>query len=94
MHRPAFEYPLNSIAACVSVNLSTALARAGVARVGVRPGSVREYAANYAYAVTGRVEDVAELLGLSSLDTAARFVDPAWQDRWGGWVRSGAGDDD
>ncbi|MDQ3663628.1 MAG: hypothetical protein M3353_03080 [Actinomycetota bacterium] len=52
---------------------------------------MREFAANRIYALTGRVEDVARLLGLASLDTAARFLDPSWQDRWGPTVRSDAG---
>ena len=90
MHRPLVEYPANSVAPTVSMNLSRALQRAGVTRNGVRPRSVREYAANRTYAVTGRVEDVAHLLGLASLDTAAGFLDHTWQDRWGPTVRSTA----
>ena len=89
MHRPVLEYPLNSIAPTVSSNLSRALQRAGVTRAGVRPRSVREFAANHTYALTGRVEDVAQLLGLASLDTAAGFLDHSWQDRWGLTVRLG-----
>jgi hypothetical protein len=88
MHRPVLEYPPNSVAAGVSVNLSRALASAGVTRKGVRPASLREYAANRTYAISGGVEEVAELLGVTSLDTAARFVDPVWQDQWGEVVRS------
>ena len=88
MHRPLLEYPLNSIAPTVSSNLSRALQRAGVTRAGVRPRSVREFAANHTYALTGRVEDVAQLLGLASLDTAAGFLDHSWQDRWSQTVRS------
>ena len=75
MAKPAREYPANSVAPSVSANLSLALQRAGICRVGVRPRSVREYAANRIYALTGRVEDVAGVLGLSSLDTAARYID-------------------
>ena len=91
MHRPLLDYPPNSIAPTVSTNLSRALQRAGVTRAGVRPRSVREFAANRTYALTGRVEDVAQLLGLPSLDTAAGFLDHSWQDRWGPIVRSDAG---
>jgi hypothetical protein len=76
------------------MSLSRALHRAGVTRVGVRPRSVREFAANRTYALTGRVEDVAHLLGLSSLDTAAHFVDHAWQDRWGDFARASVGSGD
>jgi hypothetical protein len=75
------------------MNLSRALHRAGITRAGVRPRSVREYAANNTYALTGRVEDVAQLLGLASLDTAAGFLDEDWQDRWGPIVRLDAGPD-
>lgn len=88
MHRPVAEYPANSVAALVSVNLSRALDRAGIRRPGVRPRSVREYAANRTYALTNRVEDVAALLGLVSLDAAARLVDPEWQHRWAAHERA------
>ena len=91
MHQPLASYPPSSIAPSVSVSLSRALHRAGVNRAGVRPRSVREFAANRTYALTRRVEDVAEQLGLSSLDTAAHFVDHAWQDRWGDVIRGSAG---
>lgn len=90
MHRPVLEYPASSVAPTVSMNLSRALQRAGVTRAGVRPRSVREFAANRTYALTGRVEDVADLLGLASLDTTAGFLDHSWQDRWGPTVRSEA----
>ena len=90
MHRPLVEYPANSVAPTVSMNLSRALNTAGVTRAGVRPRSVREYAANRTYALTGRVEVVANQLGLASLDTAAGFLDHTWQDRWGPTVRSNA----
>jgi hypothetical protein len=90
MHRPFVEYPADSVAPTVSMNLSRCLSAAGVTRDGVRPRSVREYAANRTYALTGRVEDVAHLLGLASLDTAAGFLDHTWQDGWGPTVRSDA----
>ena len=88
----ASEYPSASIAPTVSTNLSRALHRAGVARRGVRPRSLREYAANRTYALTERVEEVARVLGLSSLDTAMTFIDPGWQAKWAVVVRADAGD--
>lgn len=72
-------YPATSIAPSISSNLRRALNCAGLSGTGVRPASIREYAANRAYALTGRVESVAELLGLTSLDVARGFIDPAWQ---------------
>ena len=93
MHRPVPEYPASSVAPTVSMNLSRALQRAGVARAGVRPRSLREFAANRTYALTERVEDVAYLLGLASLDTAAGLLDDDWQDRWGSIVRLDLGPD-
>jgi hypothetical protein len=90
MHRPLASYPPSSVAPSVSMSLSRALHRAGVTRAGVRPRSVREFAANGTYALTRRVEDVAQRLGLSSLDAAAHFVDHAWQDRWGEHIRASA----
>lgn len=59
MHRSTATYRADSVAPTVSMNLSRALARAGVTRPGVRPRSLREYAANAVYARSGRVEDVA-----------------------------------
>jgi hypothetical protein len=88
MHRALAAYPMTSVAPTVSMNLSRALARAGVDRPGVRPRSLREYAANRTYAMTGRVEDVAHLLGLTSFDTAFHYVDPGWQDAWGPVIRN------
>lgn len=83
MHRPVSAYPAESVAPTVSMNLSRGLKRAGITRVGVRPRSCREYAANAAYARTGRVEDVARHLGMASLDAAYRLLDEGWQQRWG-----------
>lgn len=83
LDRPADSYPVNSVAPTVSGNLGRALRFAGIHRAGVRPKSVREYAANALYARTQRIEAVAEQLGLSSYDTAARLIDREWQARWG-----------
>ncbi len=60
---------------------------------GVQPKSVREYAANAVYATTQRIEAVAEHLGLTSYDTAARLIDRAWQERWGETLRREGRDD-
>jgi site-specific recombinase XerD len=87
LHRPAATYPVNSVAPTVSANLSRALRQAGIYRADVRPKSIREYAANAYYARVNRVEAVAELLGLRSLDTTARLIDHEWQSRWGGVIR-------
>lgn len=80
-------YPAESIAPSVSSNLSRALQAAGITRPGVRPRSLREYAANRTYALTGRVEDVAAQLGLDSYDVAWRLICPQWQDTWAQTVR-------
>jgi site-specific recombinase XerD len=71
----------------VGQQLHRALKVAGIRRVGVTPGSMQDYAANQCYALTNRVEDVAALLGLVSLDAAMRSVDPVWQQTWGDTVR-------
>lgn len=92
MSRPAVSYPVNAVAPTVNQNLARALRHAGIHRPGVRPKSVREYAANDVYARTQRIEAVAEQLGLASFDTAAGLIDRAWQQRWGGVVGAGAGD--
>jgi len=83
MHRAVSAYRVDSVAPTVSMNLSRALKRAGITRAGVRPRSCREYAANAAYARTGRVEDVAQQLGIVSLDAAYRLLDEDWQRQWG-----------
>lgn len=87
LSRPLETYPETSIAPGISSSLSRALAKAGIARAGVRASSIREYAANRAYALTRRVEDVAAVLGLESLDAARGYIDPHWQDRYGDEVR-------
>jgi hypothetical protein len=43
------------------------------------------------FALTGRVEDVAQLLGLASLDRAQRLVDTEWQSAWGDLAREDEG---
>lgn len=83
MHRPFSAYRAGVVAPTVSMNLSRAMKAAGVTRVGVRPRSCREYAANAVYARTGRVEDVAQRLGIVSLDAAFRLLDWEWQRQWG-----------
>ncbi len=83
MHRPVSAYRADVVAPTVSMNLSRAMKAAGVTRKGVRPRSCREYAANDVYARTGRVEDVAQRLGIVSLDAAHRLLDSEWQRQWG-----------
>ena len=77
----------------MSNNLGLAIRHAGIHRAGVRPKSVREYAANAIYARSQRIESVAEQLGMISLDTAARMIVSAWQDRWGDTLRAGSDDE-
>lgn len=87
MTRPFDTYPATSIAPGISSSLSRALDRAGIRRPGVRASSIRDYAANRAYALTNRAEDVALLLGLGSLDAAMGYVDTEWQATFGEEVR-------
>lgn len=87
LSRPLNTYPETSIAPGISSSLSRALAKAGITRPGVRASSIREYAANRKYALTQRVEDVAAMLGLDSLDAAMSYIDLAWQDQYGDEVR-------
>ncbi len=91
LRRPFETYPETSIAPGISSSLSRAMKNAGVVRNGVRPASLREYAANRRYALTDRVEDVAALLGLDSLDVARGFICERWQCDYGEAVRALAG---
>lgn len=63
-----------------TADLITGLMRkAGVYTPGVtRVESIREYLAGRVFAQTGRVEAVAQRLGMSSLDAAAHLVDYDW----------------
>jgi len=72
----------------VASNLKRALAAAGVDRPGVTAGSLQAFAANACYAMTNRVEDVAQLLGLHSLDRAMAKIDHQWQSEWSEHVRA------
>ena len=87
MPRPYSSYPESSIAPGISSSISRAMRSAGLARPGLRPASIREFAANRVYAQTDRVEAVASLLGISSLDAAMTFVVPAWQEAYRDEVR-------
>jgi hypothetical protein len=78
-------------ATAVGQHLYRALRIAGVNRGGLTPGSLVDYGANCQYARTNRVEDVAQLLGLVSLDAAMRYVDTDWQVRFGAHVREQQG---
>ena len=65
-------------AACVAV--SEVLHRAGLAaEADVRPASLSASAGAAAFAATGRIEDAARVLGLRSLDAAARAVGHDWR---------------
>lgn len=88
LSRPLDTYPETSVAPGISSNLSRAMNRAGLTRTGLRPASVREYAANRRYALSERVEDVATFLGLESLDVARGYIDPEWQQLYGREVRA------
>jgi hypothetical protein len=72
----------------VASNLKRALAAAGLKRPGVTAGSLQVYAANACYAISSRVEDVAQLLGLHSLDRAMAKVDHQWQAAWADHCRT------
>jgi site-specific recombinase XerD len=90
LNRPAGEYLHNSLAPTVGGNLTRALRHAGVTRPEVRPKSLREYAANAAYAEARSMEIVAARLGLTSLDATSRLIDRDWQERWGEVIRRAA----
>ncbi len=71
----------------VGQHLYRAFQMAGIRRIGVTPGSLQEFGANRVYALTNRVEDAAQYLGLHSLDAARRYVDPGWQQAWAAAIR-------
>ena len=71
----------------VGQHMYRALQCAGINRDGVTPGSMQEHAANRCYSLTNRVEDVAALLGLKSLDAAMAYMDPTWQQTWADTIR-------
>ena len=71
----------------VAGNLHRALIAAGVDRPDVTAGSLQVFAANACYAVTTRIENVAELLGLRSLDSAMAKINHQWQVQWADHVR-------
>lgn len=75
----------------VGQHMYRALHCAGIKRDGVTPGSMQEYAANVCYARTNRIEDVATLLGLVSLDAAMRLIDREWQSTHATTVREQQG---
>lgn len=87
LKRPLAEYPATSIAPSISSSLSRSMAKAGLHRPGLRPASLREYAANCHHAIHG-IEAVAELLGLESLDVARGFIHSGWQQQFAEEVRS------
>lgn len=91
LRRSLASYAPNAIAPAVGNTIARAIRTAGLDRPGIRPGSLRDYAANQLYARTQRVEDVARLLGLASLDRTARLIDPVWQSCWGEDARQDEG---
>jgi hypothetical protein len=85
---PSARYLRGTIqATSVGQKLYQALSLSSITRPGVTPSSLQDYAANRCYALTNRVEDVARLLGLASLDHAMRTIDLAWQDTFGDTIR-------
>ena len=82
LRRPLDSYSPHAVAPAIASTLSRSLGRAGITRPGVRSGSFRDYAANRIYALTGRVEDVADVVGIASLDLALRLIVPEWQAQW------------
>ena len=64
-----------------SVAIGDVLTRAGLAgERDVRPASVAAWAGRRILAETGRIDEVARRLGMSSLDRTARFIAFDWQD--------------
>lgn len=88
LKRPLAAYAEASVAPGISSTLSRAMRAAGVTRPGVRAASIREFAANRVYAAHQRVEEVAALLGTSSLDAAMGYVDAEWQSLYGAEFRA------
>jgi integrase/recombinase XerC len=67
------------ISACIAVR--DVLVRAGLGKEpGVRPASVAGWAGRQILQETGRIDEVARRLGMSSLDRTARFIDWSWGD--------------
>lgn len=86
---PVDHYKAASLSPMVASDLRRALDAAQIRRVGVTPASIQQYAANACYAVTGRMETVADLLGRRSLDAVRRLIDRDWQLQWADHVRDG-----
>jgi len=86
--RPLAAYPPTSVAPSISSSLSRAMRAAGLTRTGLRPASLREFAANRCYALESRVESVADFLGIPSLDAARGLIDEDWQHQFGEEVRA------
>lgn len=65
------------VSSCIAI--SDVLTRAGLASESdVRPASVAAWAGRQVLAETGRIDEVARRLGMSSLDRAARFIGFDW----------------
>ena len=62
--------------------ISSVLLRAGLAgEPDVRPASAAAWAGRRTFDVTGRIEDAARVMGVRSLDRAARLIGVSWTDR-------------
>ena len=62
--------------------ISSVLVRAGLAgEPDVRPSSVSAWAGRCEFERTGRIEDAARMMGVRSLDRAARLIGESWADR-------------
>ena len=68
LDHPVEHYRAASLSPMVASSLRRALDAAQITRLGISPVSIVQYAANAEYALTGRVEAVADLLGRRSLD--------------------------
>lgn len=91
LRRPLDDYAPAAVAPAIGNTISRALHSAGIDRPHVTAKSLRDYAANRMFALTGRVENVAQVLGLASLDRAHRLVDIEWQSAWGDLAREDEG---
>lgn len=91
LRRSLDDYAPAAVAPAIGNTISRSIHSAGIDRPHVTAGSLRDYAANRMFALTGRVEDVAQLLGLASLDRAQRLVDIEWQTAWGDLAREDEG---
>lgn len=91
LRRPLGDYAPDAVAPAIGNTISRSLRSAGVDRAHITASSLRDYAANRMFSLTGRVEDVALLLGMASLDRARRLIDLEWQSAWSDLAREDEG---